>query len=321
MAKIQIPIYLQGADPDSPAPDPTQTAKPWDGDEKRHYVVQFSRALTAEESAHVKQDLRLRLDRYVPDLTYIEYLDESTVAGLGGHDLVNEFFPLLPMHKIAPDIGDFAFRSDGRKATAGRLLRAILFRDVELDDIESQLRERGADEIRVLDDRPWSGVARAEFLVTDAGAIPRIAELEMVSWIEEIPEVVANAGIPADILDSGTMNHHPILDNGLRGKGQVVAIIDKGRMNFDHCWFKDVKDGANRPIGAADAQQHHHVAVLPYRRVGQEPLHLVAAQRQQPADHRRGEADGDQRLRHPGGAVDEGQDAGDEEHTGGDHRR
>ena len=249
MGKVKIPIYIQGADPDAPAPDMAQATKPWDDNEKRHYVVQFTRALTPEESAQIKQDLRLRLDRYVPDLTYIEYLDKAAVAGLGGHDLVNELFPLLPIHKIAPDIGGMVFQSDGRKATSGRLLRAVFFPEVNLEEVEVKLRERGADKMRLLDDRRWHGVARAEFLVHDPGAIQRIAELEMVSWIEEIPEVVANAGIPADILESGVLNSHPILDDGLRGKNQVVAIIDKGRVNFDHCWFKDVKNGVNRPFG------------------------------------------------------------------------
>ena len=94
----------------------------------------------------------------------------------------------------------------------------------------------------MLNDRKYGGVARIEFTVdraTAAGIVQAIARLEAVSWIEEVPEVLPSSGTNGDLMQSGRLADTPFTDAGLHGQGATVGVLDKGRFDLSHCWFKD----------------------------------------------------------------------------------
>ena len=66
------------------------------------------------------------------------------------------------------------------------------------------------------------------FVATNPTTINRIAEIDGVSWIEEVPEPSSNSGIPNDLLETGRPHMTPITGRGLRGLDQIVGVLDSG---------------------------------------------------------------------------------------------
>ncbi len=106
---VQMPGGLRGDEGVSQQLDDTFTSL--DGHVSQHFVVQFSRELTASELSAVSAELQLRLDGPVPENAYITSTsaDEwKTVrnALIVGTPAAVKIFEFSPLDKLAPDLGN-----------------------------------------------------------------------------------------------------------------------------------------------------------------------------------------------------------------------
>ena len=67
-------------------------------------IVQFSAGLTEPDIARLRGQYGLALDRFVPELAYLERLAPDALARVRDDFLVRTTAPLAPEHKLSPSI-------------------------------------------------------------------------------------------------------------------------------------------------------------------------------------------------------------------------
>lgn len=261
MVDLSIPILLR--DYPTGAVDPrigSITIQPWNPEELREYVVQFTRSLLAYERREMQTAYRLSLEEYVPKYAYLEMIDEEAAAALPQHPQVNAVFPMIAVLRAMrgmpePFAGDEAIPQTPFDDVAAaeppiRLLWVVLNSRANPAAVAEKLGELGAAEMRIFDDRINGGVARVQAVMPEA-SIAEIAAIEGVRWYGDVPQVSADSGALGDLLEAGVSPAPAGLDlalkNGLRGKGEVIGIIDAGSLDTEHCWFADGNGAAIGP--------------------------------------------------------------------------
>lgn len=244
MADLSIPILLRGYPSGQDDPRAREIDLPvWEAEEVREYVVQFTHSLLAYERREMQVSYGLELEEYVPKYTYLEWVDEETAAALEQHPLINAAFPLAVL-RVEPGIMD-----EGEEETPfddvepeKRLVWVMLNPRAHPEQVARDLTERGGDNARVLDDRIIGGAARVQVEMPVA-RIPDIADIEGVRWVENVREPSPDSVDLGPVLETGfspaPLGVNLALEAGLRGKDQVVGIIDFGTLDDDHCWFRD----------------------------------------------------------------------------------
>ncbi len=201
-------------------------------------IVQFERALSADETARFRDEYGLKLDQYVPNLAYLETLPPDTVARLRRDPLVRACVPMHPELKLAPNI-------ESEPSPTGEY-SAALTDDAQPDTVAAALAALGARDVRVFDDRPLGGRLRARFALDDVAQVPRVADIPAIAAVEAVSAPKADNIAAACAIQGGGESTHPIWDHGLHGEGQVIHIFDAvGPFDINHCFFAD--DPPNNP--------------------------------------------------------------------------
>ena len=218
--------------PEADAPEPT--------------IVQFTRELSAEDIARLREEFGLKLDQYVPNLAYLERVAPETIVGLRRDPLVRASIPYYPELKLAPSI-----RGRGAQPTDETSLvhefDATLFDDGDLGAVESSLVALGTRAIRTLDDRPVGGRARVRFVLDDLARMTQVADIEDISWIEPVYPAKDDNSAAAATIQSGSATLASIWDRGLHGEGQVIAVLDNNSPDINHCFFADAPPNTPGP--------------------------------------------------------------------------
>lgn len=209
-------------------------------------IVQFKKSLTREERAHIQYVYGLRLTDYIPDFAYVEMINSQTLEKIAGDSLFRAAITYEPTFKIAPGIGERAFRTLPRQKKRGLWVSATLFPMAEPKTLAKVLKDMGAKEIRLIDDRAIGGVAQARFTVSSKDMLSKVAKLEAVRWIEEVGEAKLDNGTTTGTVQSGTPGTTPIWNQGLHGENQIIGMMD-GPIDIDHCFFQDNTDNTVRP--------------------------------------------------------------------------
>jgi M6 family metalloprotease-like protein len=210
-------------------------------------IVQFKRPLTRTEKEMLARDFGLRLTEYIPAHAYLERIDLETLDRLKGVEPFRSSLLFEPAFKISPTIGTLEFRTPKRQAVVGLLLRVLLFPDADQAAVLTVLEDVGASEVEVLDDRELGGAVQIRFVLPTKDSLPRLARLEGVRWIEEVAEIIEDNLNAAGTLQSGTPGTEPLWDQGLRGEGQIIGIIDSAPLDINHCFFEDPANNTPRP--------------------------------------------------------------------------
>ena len=204
------------------------------------WIVQFRAPLTREQRARLSKEFGLKLDRYVPNLAYLERISGPDLDRLRKDQLLRAAVAYQPAFKISPRIGRVAFRTPERRALTGLLLFAVLFEDVEPEPVAAALRAlAGVSEVQVHDLRKLGAPPRLEFRLASTAGLPAVARLEGVRWIEEVAERIEDNGNTAGTIQSGTPGTVPVWDKGIHGEGQIVSVTDSGPVDVNHCMFRD----------------------------------------------------------------------------------
>jgi hypothetical protein len=190
-------------------------------------IVQFSAGLTEPDIARLRAEHGLALDRFVPELAYIERLAPEALARVRDDFLVRATAPLAPEQKLGPSI----------PTDAPAELSATLFGDANPAALEPALQSAAARDVRVLDDRPIGGSLRVVFVLDDLAGAAEIAAFPGVLAIDGTGTFNALSTPDAATMQSGSPTKPTIWNHGLNGKDQVIGVIDQGPVDTAHCFF------------------------------------------------------------------------------------
>lgn len=211
-------------------------------------VVQFRRPLSAEEQQRLRSSYRLDLTSYVPDTAYLETVDGETAARLAEDDLVRAVLDYPAAAKIVPGIGQRVFRTEERQALRGIWLDVVLFDDADPEAVAGRIRDlAGVSEVGVVDDRPLGGSAHVRLVAESTEVLDELAALAEVRVVDEVPERKTDNANAAGTIQSGTPGTRTVWDKGLRGEGQVIAMIDSSPLDINHCFFSDAVNNTPGP--------------------------------------------------------------------------
>ena len=175
---------------DEAAPEPT--------------IVQFERALNSADIERLRTDYGLGLERFLPNLAFLEALGSETLERLRQDFLVRETMPLDPARKLAPGIaGDVAQFS------------AALLKEADPGVVEAGLAAVGATDVEIRDDRSAGGHLIARFALDDQARLAEVADLEEVIWIEPVGEDTGDNTEASHTIQTATLDGHPIWDRAL----------------------------------------------------------------------------------------------------------
>jgi M6 family metalloprotease-like protein len=237
--RIHLSAYT--FDPLSGEPDMTSDLRVQRPAGPAYYIIQLTNSPTREEKARLQREHGLRLTEYIPNFAYLEKITPQKLAEVSRDQLFRASVLYHPAFKISTTIGTLRFRTPERQALAARglFLRAVLFSDANEQTITEALRGAGASDIKVLDDRKLGGSLRVLFVLPNRDALPAIARLEGVRWIEEVAEIIEDNGNTAGTIQSGAAGTTSIWNVGLHGEGQIIGMMDGGPLDINHCFFMD----------------------------------------------------------------------------------
>jgi subtilase family serine protease len=198
------------------------------------WIVQLGGPIGPEHPRELAA-LGARIVEYVPDHAVIVAMDDDAAARVKAHGAVHGAARLRPAYKIDPALKDDAgavARWDGHRRLAIRFDEGEGFEAAvsEVHKVRGQVLHlsRGVVTVKV----PSSAVAR-------------LARLESVTWIGELPELRLLNDTTSWTIQTSREDDRAIWAHGLRGRGQIVGMGDSG-IDHDMCFFRDP---AGVPIG------------------------------------------------------------------------
>lgn len=220
---------MVGPEPFDPAEVVPSTAAVASGPQAT--VVQFAALLSEPDIARLKAAYGLRLDRFIPNLAYLERLDALTADRVRADFLVRAVTPFPQASKLSPDI----------HATAPLDLLAVLFDDADPAAVSAALTAIGAHDLATADDREIGGRFRLLLTLGDASKLAQVAAIDDITWLEPVPTIGGTDVEAFQTIQSGTVSPlaGTIWDHELHGEDQVINIIDTGTPNINHCFFAD----------------------------------------------------------------------------------
>lgn len=198
---------------------------------RKAVIVQFAAALSEPDADRVRAAYGLALDRFIPNLAFLERLDDATVTRVRADFLVRSVIPFAPASKLVPWI----------PATGTLTLIATLFADADAPTVGTALSALGARDVLLTDDRPLGGHQYAGFTLDDRTKLAQIAALDDVVLIQPVPEREVTDVPAAEVQQSGRTGagSEPVWDHLLHGEGQVIGLLDQGHVDLEHCFFND----------------------------------------------------------------------------------
>ncbi|WP_301225919.1 S8 family serine peptidase [Arthrobacter sp. PsM3] len=204
------------------------------------WIVQFFETLSAEATDQLRSEFGLKLAEYVPRNCYIEVLAPATAAHLRGDDRVRAVMQMTNDLKVSAEL-----RNDEQvnEPTASGPIDVIAF-NAQAESVLAQVQRLIPPEriVAVIDERPLGG----KFLIRITGnsaTAARIAEMQGVRWVQEVPETSEDRKDIAGDPMLTTAGRIPEIERlRLTGAGQVIGIIDNGPPDLDHCFFIDTEN-------------------------------------------------------------------------------
>lgn len=233
-------------------------------------VVQFRGPLTRADRRRVQREYGLALTDYVPESAYVESVPAERLDDLGREPLVRAVMAFGPDLRRPPTGGLRAFLRHRERPW----YEAVLFPDADGPTCLAALRERGAQEPVVLDDRPYGGAVKIRFFLPEPvePAVAAIAEVDDVRWVDEVgearpdtsePVTVPGAAAPvtgSEVSPVARAWVEPLWRLGLSGAGQVIGVMDSP-IDLGHRFFAD----PDNPVGPG------HRKVVSFRNAVAEP--------------------------------------------------
>ena len=205
-------------------------------------VIQLDGPITHQRRQRLEA-AGVALGDYLPSHAYIADLSKADPAAVARLDFVRWHSDFRPEWKLSPEIGVRAYQTPERIAmlAQGRdRFLVVLFAGQDDAALRQTLAATpGLLAGATLDDGGQL-IVPVEAGFDDAAAL---AQLDEVQWIEPAPEITLRNSTNRWIVQSNQPNLTPLYDQGIRGEGQIVGVLD-GKVWTAHCSFADTN-----PIG------------------------------------------------------------------------
>jgi hypothetical protein len=230
-------LRLRSGDIDTAAPAPALAGSLPSIAKGTRVVVQLEGPITPTRRAALEA-AGVRLGDYLPDHAYIASVDAADPARVAALGFVRWWSPYQAAWKLDPELGTRAYTTPQRRALLAKgrdRMVVTLFEGANSGVVE-----------RAIGANPGAAILGEELV---GGHLELTAELPLgaaralaadpgVQFIEPAPEITARNVGTRWIVQSNVVNVRPLYDNGLRGEGQVLGLLDNG-FNQAHCSFSD----------------------------------------------------------------------------------
>ena len=175
---------------------------------------------------------------YLPTNAFIIETRDANLGALRALGFVTRLVAFEDGWKVDPLIGNRIVQTAERKVIAdqGKVASHVyLFSGASIVDARKAIEQLGGVEIithELLDRR---------FVISVVGTpdnVRGLARIDEIQWIESAPEITFRNSTTRWIVQSNVNGFNPVYDNGIRGEGQLVAVMD-GRVDINHCSFRD----------------------------------------------------------------------------------
>ena len=228
----------------------------------RRVVVQLDGPLDADRRAALEAS-GARILEYIPDNAFVLDMLGARMNAITALPFVDHVVGFRPAWKISPELGQRPYVTPEMQAiTARGDLPAVvmLFPGADIAAARAELAQSG---LNVLASNFEGDRFTLDVTGTEA-ALRGMAQSEAVQWIEPAPEATFRNATTRWVVQSNSPTNLPMYDAGIRGEGQIVAIMD-GRVNINHCSFRDPEGD---PVGP------DHSKILAYNTsLGADPPH------------------------------------------------
>jgi len=208
-------------------------------------VVVLDGTITPERRAQL-EGAGVRLGEYLPDHAYIADLSNANLDAVRGLGFVTWAGAFRNEWKVAPDLGLNVREHDpvlqAIEERGELAIRAWLFPGADRDEALAGIE--AIQGVSVLADSLEGDRRLVQLTVTRENAAS-LAGVSQVQWIEDAPEITFRNNTSRWILQSNVAGSYPVYDQGVRGEGQLIAVMD-GRVDVEHCSFSDPEGD---PIG------------------------------------------------------------------------
>ncbi|MBX3377704.1 MAG: S8 family serine peptidase [Phycisphaeraceae bacterium] len=205
------------------------------------FIIQLDGPITPERRAAIAA-AGIRLGGYIPSNAYIARLHGADPKAASGLGFVRYLTPYRAEWKLDPELGRRPYVSPERLALRknGRdLVVVTTFEGADTGEVERAIWSIRGTVIR--ESEPTGNQLLIE--ISDA-QVPALASIAGVQFVEPAPEVTPRSNYNVRwVVQGNQQDVFPLYNNGLRGEGQIVGILD-GRIDVNHCSFLDAN-----PIG------------------------------------------------------------------------
>ncbi len=180
---------------------------------------------------------------YLPSTAYIVKLDRVDPVALNGLSFVRYVTPFESSWKLSPELGvrpfNTAERQAMRAAGVSRLVVTLFDGEPADDAVAAIANIPGANITSV-----QSTGTQQDILVTmPSASVAQLAAIPTVQMVEDAPDITYRNATTTWIIQSNVSGSTTLWNNGIRGLGQIVGVMD-GRLDRNHCSFADTN-----PIG------------------------------------------------------------------------
>ena len=114
-----------------------------DPSDSDHYIIQFNKTLTREERQRLKDEYRVQLKNYIPNYSYLEYLEKGMIPKISNDILFRAIIPFHPTFKIPSKLMRRIYKSRDRNTIPDIKLFANLFEETIVESIVKSLYNEG----------------------------------------------------------------------------------------------------------------------------------------------------------------------------------
>ena len=176
-------IRLKAVDFDPLATKQIEVSPDWD-----RWIVQFSRPLTREGIARVRREYGLALQRFIPDVAYVERADARLVARLRRDTLVRWVGPYLPEYKLDPAVT----KRQRDNPASDLVVVAEGYADVSDQELLAAIHAEGFSSAKALR-VPSGGTPRVRVHVPPAADVSALTRVREIFFIEPAPRIVIDS--------------------------------------------------------------------------------------------------------------------------------
>lgn len=236
-------IYLNAATVETREVENLKLTKPKAYKAGKAHIVQLDSPITPERRTAMESAGIVLFD-YLPQNAYLADLTQAHPGLVEELSFVQWVGEYQPAWKIDPTIGKrlqpFQTPERIKVEDAGQTkLLVTLFPGYSIEEGMQLLAGLGAEVV----DANEIGHQTVVDVIVGKSSEAWLAESDAVQYIEEAPELTLRNSTTRWIVQSNTAGVTPVHDQGIRGLGQIIGIID-GRVSVNHCSFSDTD-----PIG------------------------------------------------------------------------